>query len=65
MLVLTRKIGERIVLLDGEIIITVLEHRGRQVRIGIAAPPSVSIQREEVAITARTSLRNTRLPRKG
>ncbi|PZE29768.1 carbon storage regulator [Curtobacterium sp. MCBD17_028] len=47
MLVLTRKIGERI-LVGEDIVITVLDSRGDGVRIGIDAPRGVKIQREEV-----------------
>lgn len=47
MLVLTRRVGERLYL--GEhICLTVLEITGQQVRLGITAPPEVSIQREEL-----------------
>ena len=48
MLVLTRSVGERLVVNDGEIKISVLEVKGNQVRIGIDAPRSVSVHREEV-----------------
>ncbi|MET0724850.1 MAG: carbon storage regulator CsrA [Leifsonia sp.] len=47
MLVLTRKIGERILIGD-DIIVTVLDVRGDNVRIGIEAPGSLRIQRDEV-----------------
>jgi carbon storage regulator len=47
MLVLTRKIGEQILIGD-DIVITVLDSRGEGVRIGIDAPRGVKIQREEV-----------------
>ena len=47
MLVLTRKVGERILIGD-DIVITVLDARGDGVRIGIDAPRGVKIQREEV-----------------
>ncbi len=47
MLVLTRKVGERILIGD-DIVITVLDSRGDGVRIGIDAPRGVKIQREEV-----------------
>jgi carbon storage regulator len=48
MLVLSRKIGEKIVIGDG-IVVTVLEVKGRQVRLGLEAPPEVSIWRGELA----------------
>lgn len=47
MLVLTRKIGERIRIGD-EVTVQVLEVRGGQVRLGLAAPAEVRIFREEV-----------------
>ena len=48
MLVLTRSIGERLIINDGEIKLSVLEVKGNQVRIGIDAPRDVSVHREEV-----------------
>ena len=47
MLVLSRKKSERIVI-DGNIIITVVDVRGDKVRLGIEAPREVSIHRSEV-----------------
>lgn len=48
MLVLTRKIGEKIVI-GGNITVTILDGgRGEGVRIGIDAPRDVSIHRSEV-----------------
>jgi len=47
MLVLNRKIGERIVI-GGDIVVTVVRVQGKQVRIGIEAPLSVSIRRKEL-----------------
>jgi carbon storage regulator len=47
MLVLTRKINEEIII-DGDIRVTVLSVQGDKVRLGIAAPPSVRIDRQEV-----------------
>ncbi len=47
MLVLTRKIGEQILIGD-DIIVTLLDSRGEGVRIGIDAPRGVRIQRAEV-----------------
>jgi carbon storage regulator len=49
MLVLTRKPGEKVVI-DGGITITVIEAKGGKVRIGIEAPPHVSILRSELAL---------------
>jgi carbon storage regulator len=47
MLVLTRKIGERIRIGD-TITVRVLEVRGSQVRLGVEAPADVRIFREEI-----------------
>ncbi|HEV7168339.1 MAG TPA: carbon storage regulator CsrA [Micrococcaceae bacterium] len=47
MLVLTRKLGEKL-LIGEDIVITVLDTRGDSVRLGIDAPRGVSIQRIEV-----------------
>jgi len=47
MLVLSRKSNESIVI-AGEITVTVLEIRGDQVRLGIDAPRSVTVHREEI-----------------
>lgn len=47
MLVLTRRAGESIVI-GNDIVVTVLEARGDQIRIGIEAPRDVQVHREEV-----------------
>ncbi len=47
MLILTRKISESLMISD-DITITVLEIKGKQVRIGIDAPKDVTIHREEI-----------------
>jgi len=47
MLVLTRRIGEEIVI-AGDIRVTVVAVKGRQVRLGITAPLSVSVARLEL-----------------
>lgn len=47
MLVLSRKKSERIVI-DGNIVITVVDVRGDKVRLGIQAPREVPIHRSEV-----------------
>lgn len=49
MLVLTRRIGETIVV-DGEIHITVVAVDGNRVRIGVNAPPSVPVDRQEIHV---------------
>ncbi len=47
MLVLTRKPGESVTIGDN-IKITIIEIKGRQVRLGIEAPRDMTIHREEV-----------------
>jgi len=47
MLVLTRKLGESIAI-DDSIKITVVQIKGKQVRLGIEAPKDTKIHREEV-----------------
>ena len=47
MLILTRKIGE-VIILDGGIKITVSDIQGNHVKIGIDAPKEVKVYREEI-----------------
>jgi carbon storage regulator len=47
MLVLTRKVGERIVI-DDNIVVEVLQVVGNRVRLGIQAPAGVTILRQEL-----------------
>lgn len=47
MLILTRKLGESIAIGD-DIKIHLLELKGKQIRIGIEAPPHVAVHREEI-----------------
>ncbi|MEW6386760.1 MAG: carbon storage regulator CsrA [Thermodesulfobacteriota bacterium] len=47
MLILTRKSGEGLFIGD-EIRVTVLEIRGKQIRLGIEAPAHVVVLREEI-----------------
>jgi carbon storage regulator len=49
MLVLSRKVNERI-LIGEHIRITVVATRGNQVRIGIEAPPDVRVLRDELEL---------------
>ena len=47
MLILTRRLGERILIGD-DVTVTVLRVKGNQVRLGVNAPKSISVQREEI-----------------
>lgn len=47
MLILTRKVGESLLIGD-DISITILNIRGNQVKIGVNAPKDVSVHREEI-----------------
>ena len=52
MLVLTRHSNQSI-MIGEDVVITVLEVKGDQVRIGIKAPRSVDVHREEVFVALR------------
>jgi carbon storage regulator len=47
MLILTRRVGETLMIGD-EVSVTVLGVKGNQVRIGVNAPKTVSVHREEI-----------------
>ena len=47
MLILTRRVGETLVIGD-DVTITVLGVRGNQVRVGVNAPKDVGVHREEI-----------------
>ena len=47
MLILTRRVGETVVIGD-DVDVTVLGVKGNQVRIGVKAPRNVSVNREEI-----------------
>lgn len=47
MLILTRKVGESIIIGD-DIVVTITQVNNYQVRLGIEAPKSVEVHREEI-----------------
>jgi len=47
MLILTRKVGESLLIGD-DVSITILNVRGNQVKIGVKAPKEISVHREEI-----------------
>jgi carbon storage regulator len=54
MLVLTRKVGETLVI-DKDIRVTVLSVKGNTIRLGIEAPKEISIQREELRLKQKSA----------
>lgn len=57
MLVLSRREGQSIVI-GGDVVVTVVSIRGDQVRIGIEAPRSITIHRQEVALAIEAANRD-------
>lgn len=54
MLVLSRKLGEKIVIGEN-IVVTVVKIDRNQIRLGIEAPHAVAVYREEIAPTQPTT----------
>lgn len=47
MLILSRRTGESLMVGD-DVVITVLDVKGDQVRLGVTAPPTTAVHREEI-----------------
>jgi carbon storage regulator len=47
MLVLSRQLGERL-MIGGQIEVTVVEIRPDRIKLGVVAPPEISVHREEI-----------------
>ena len=62
MLVLSRKVGERIVIPECNLGITVVAIEGNRVRLGLSAPPDVAVYREEVWFQIEEELAEEGLP---
>lgn len=58
MLVLSRKVGEEVII-GGTIRVRVLAIHGNQIRLGLVAPREVPIQREELLPEPLASIRRT------
>jgi carbon storage regulator len=59
MLILTRRVGEKLII-DENVTVSVLGVKGHQVRIGIEAPRDVTVNREEIhqrCLKEQTALR--------
>ena len=61
MLVLTRRANQSI-MIGHEIVVTVLEVRGDQVRLGIKAPRSIDVHREEIFVQLQQANRDAVAP---
>ena len=62
MLVLSRRVGERIVI-DENVTVTIIGRRGRQVCLGIEAPLDVSVRRHELPPRDGSAIEHTKCGR--
>jgi carbon storage regulator len=63
MLVLSRKVGQRILVPGSNLVVTVVSVKGNRVRLGVSAPADVAVYREEV--WRQLGRETHRPPRKG
>jgi carbon storage regulator len=63
MLVLSRKVGESVVIGD-EIVVQVLQVSGQRIRLGVEAPPEVAVLRGELSGPRGTAAPRERAVRK-
>jgi carbon storage regulator len=61
MLVLTRR-SQQSIMIGKDVVITILEVRGDQVRIGVSAPRDVEVHREEVFLELQEANRSAASP---
>lgn len=61
MLILTRRIGETLIIGD-DVNITILGVKGNQVRLGINAPKDVSVHREEIYLRIQQEKQSVEAP---
>ncbi|MGB0662812.1 MAG: carbon storage regulator CsrA [Pontibacterium sp.] len=59
MLILTRRIGETIVIGDNQASVKVLGVKGNQVRIGVDADKNVAVHREEIFLRIKEEQKQT------
>ena len=62
MLILSRRVGELLMIGD-DVSVTVLGVKGQQVRLGVEAPKSVAVHREEIYDRLRESAPDGSSPR--
>ncbi len=55
MLILTRRVGESVMIGD-DVKISVLGIKGNQIRLGVAAPREISVHREEIYLRVQDEL---------
>jgi len=60
MLILTRRVGETLMIGD-DVTISVLGVKGNQVRIGVNAPKEVSVHREEIYMRIQNEKSNQKV----